>query len=215
MLCQWIQSTRTLVFASTKHKTPAICQVNKRHLMFDASGPLVWRRTARCESGASTASYASQRKLDKRIILIALAQPFPSSRSTWWSARSPPCYSLCASQVSTCMSVFISQVALAWLFFSSPLSRCAQVWMGIGLIYLFCAAYQWIVEISKWTQVIQKRTLWLNMLLACNYVLYHVCRAYSTTENNTEHAIIYMINESSRKSWPIIGLCENQGGGEG
>lgn len=36
----------------------------------------------RAASEASRASYASQRKLDKRIILIALAQRFPSSRST-------------------------------------------------------------------------------------------------------------------------------------
>lgn len=123
--------------------------------------PSCWvrRRTAPCESEAGRASYASQRKLDKRIILIALAQRFPSSRSTWWSARSPPCYSPSASQVSTCMSVFISQVALACFFhpptpFYSSSSLCPGV-NGIGLIYPFCAAYQWIVEISKWTEVMQ------------------------------------------------------------
>lgn len=107
--------------------------------MFDASELRVWKHAARCESEAS--SYASQRKLDKRIILIALAQRFPSSRSTWWSARSPPCYSLCASQVSTCMSVFISQVALVWLFFPpssySSFSLCPGV-NEISLIYLPC-----------------------------------------------------------------------------
>lgn len=112
--------------------------------MFDASGLPVWRHTARCESEASRASYASQRKLDKRIILIALAQRFPSSRSTWWSARSPPCYSPCASQVSTCMSVFISQVALACFSFFFPSlpsilpPRCAQVWMGSGWFISLC-----------------------------------------------------------------------------
>lgn len=88
-----------------------ICQKNKKCLMFVPPELWLWRHTARCER--SPASYASHRKLDKRIILIALAQRFPSSRSTWWSARSPPCYSLCASQVSKYMSVFISQVALA------------------------------------------------------------------------------------------------------
>lgn len=132
--------------------------------MFDASGLPVWRHTARCESEASRASYASQRKLDKRIILIALAQRFPSSRSTWWSARSPPCYSPCASQVSTCMSVFISQVALAcfsfFFFLPSPLffllavPRCEWDQADLSL----CAVYQWIVAITKLAQVEQKKT---------------------------------------------------------
>lgn len=131
--------------------------------MFDASGLPVWRHTARCESEASRASYASQRKLDKRIILIALAQRFPSSRSTWWSARSPPCYSPCASQVSTCMSVFISQVALAcfsfFFFLPSPLffllavPRCEWDQADLSL----CAVYQWIVAITKLAQVEQKK----------------------------------------------------------
>lgn len=110
-----------------------------KYLMFGVVELLVWKHTVRCESEASRVSYASQRKLDKRIILIALAQRFPSSRSTWWSARSPPCYSLRASQVSTCMSVFISQVALAGLFFyllffSLAVPRCEWDWADLSLM---------------------------------------------------------------------------------
>lgn len=36
-------------------------------------------------------------------------------------------------------------------------SLCSQVWMRL-VIYLFCAAYQWIVVITKWTQVMQNHT---------------------------------------------------------
>lgn len=178
---RWIQSASTLLFALTKHKTPAICQVNKKHLMFDESELLVWRHTARRESEAGRASYASQRKLDKRIILIALAQRFPSSRSTWWSARSPPCYSPCASQVSTCMSVFISQVALAWLFFPPSLlffllavSRCE--WDGADLSLLSCLSVNCSDNQMNSGNAKTHTLKWLSMLFACNYVLCHICR---------------------------------------
>ena len=174
--------------------------------MFDASGLPVWRHTARCESEASRASYASQRKLDKRIILIALAQRFPSSRSTWWSARSPPCYSPRASQVSACMSVFISQVALACLFFfffpSLPSILppcCAQVWMGSGWFISLCRSSVNCGDnqISSGRAKKKQNThaQWLNMLLACNYLFYRIYRAYCT-EHNTVVVNTHLIDDT-------------------
>lgn len=82
----------------------------------------------------SIVGYASHRKQDKRIVLIT--RWFRSSRSTWWSARFPPSsYSLRTSQVSKHMSVFISQVALAELFYFLPFLNSIP-----ALIWLHCAA---------------------------------------------------------------------------
>lgn len=111
-----------------------------------------------CESRGSTASYASHRKQDKRIVLIVLVQRIPSSGSSWWSARPPPCYSLCSSQVSKCVSVFIRQVAPAWLGFFFP---SYSVYPGVNeivLIYLLSVSYQWTLAITKWTEVAQEPT---------------------------------------------------------
>lgn len=166
--------------------------------MLDASELRVWRRSVSRESEASGISYASQKQLDKRIILIALAPRFPSSRSTWLSARFPPRYSPHASKVSTCMSVFISQVAQVLLFFSLLffLFRCEWDWADLSLL---CCLSVNCDDNQLNSGNAKAHTLWLNMLLACNYVLYHICRAYCT-EYNTESAN-YMINESPRKSW--------------
>lgn len=57
--------------------------------------------------GTWWAAAAVHMKPDKSIILIT--QWFRSSRSTWGSARSPPCCSLRTGQVSKYMIVFISQ----------------------------------------------------------------------------------------------------------
>lgn len=129
-----IKCSTVILFALTEHK-------NSSNVSGEQKVSSVVHRRCCCNavlSEAGRASYASWRKLDKRISLIALARRFPTSRSAWWSARSPPCYSLCASQVSTCMSVFISQVALAWLRFlplcllAAP--RCEWDWADLSLM---------------------------------------------------------------------------------
>lgn len=133
----------------------------RNQVIFDAFLLPFWRHTVRRRKRTSSSSYASQRKLDKCIILIILAQRFPGSGSPWWSARSPPCYSRCAIQVSTCMSVFISQMAQGWLYFPLLFFLQSPGVNEIGTDSLLCAAYQWIVLITQWTESMQKCTRWM------------------------------------------------------
>lgn len=160
---------------------------------------------------AKRASYASQRELDKRIILIALAQPFPCSGSSWWSARSPPCYSPFASQVSTCMTVFISQVAVAWLsILLLPIlpPRCPQLWVRLGWFIPYPPLYQSALARAKWTEAMHKmkRTLWFNSLSGCSYIV----RQGILYGYDSEVKVLAWLM-SPGKSWPIIDRYNSKG----
>lgn len=120
-------------------------------------------------------------------------------------------------QPSVYMHVWIHQsgaTSLASFFLHSLLfiPLLCQVLTGIGLIYLFCAAYQWIVVTTKWTQRTQKRAHSVIKCVVCSQLCF-------VSHLHGIHRIQYwvckhfcMINESPWKCWTIICFCEAKGG---
>lgn len=106
----------------------------------------------------------------------------------------------------TSLAFFLSSISLPFFLLAEP--RCEWDWTDLSL--LCCLSVNCSDNQMNSGNAKNAHTQWLNMLLACNYVPYHICRAYCT-EYNTESANTYVINESPRKYWPIIDLCESQG----
>lgn len=140
------------------------------------------------------ASYASFWTLDKRFVLISLALWFPSSGSTWWSASSPPSYSLCASK---CPNTWVYSsvrwhTSLPVFFlpnFYSPHPR-AQVWMRLGECISFVQLISWDNQMNSGNA--KMHTL-RNLICCCDAIMLCIkfCLKHNTVAENHAWSVFH------------------------